>query len=185
MHEPRHSGARASPASPEAKNTGKKNQWLGLCAWVPGPALTGRPGMTREFFSTLLMLTFGVVAVPAAGAQPQRPVQLLPLPGIAPAWTPAPLTPPINPGPAVAPPGGLSPILSQPGPLFPPPASASPSYRPPSLPGPIDQQKLRAYHNELRDRQWQRDRDSLNPDTGRSGAIRRQPQPPDGADGPQ
>jgi hypothetical protein len=53
MHEPRHSGARASPASPEPKNTGKRNQWLGLRAWVPGPALTGRPGMTRGFFSSL------------------------------------------------------------------------------------------------------------------------------------
>ncbi len=122
---------------------------------------------------------------PAAGAPPQRPVQLLPLPGIAPALTPAPLMPPINPGPAVAPPAGLSPILSQPGPLFPGPEPASPRYPPPLLPGPIDQQKLRAYHNELRDREWQRDRGGLNPDTGRSGEIRQQPQPPDGADGPQ
>ncbi len=24
------------------------------CSWVPGPPLTGRPGMTRGFFSTLL-----------------------------------------------------------------------------------------------------------------------------------
>jgi hypothetical protein len=27
---------------------------LSLCAWVPGPALTGRPGMTLGFFSSLL-----------------------------------------------------------------------------------------------------------------------------------
>jgi hypothetical protein len=47
-------GRGASPASPEPKNTGKTNQWLGLYAWVPGPTLTGRPGMTRGFFSSLL-----------------------------------------------------------------------------------------------------------------------------------
>jgi hypothetical protein len=56
MQELRHSGARAPPASPETRNTDQRNQLLGLCSWVPGPALTGRPGMTREFFSTLLVL---------------------------------------------------------------------------------------------------------------------------------
>jgi hypothetical protein len=50
-------GRGASPASPEPKNTGKINQWLGLYAWVPGPTLTGRPGMTRGFFSSLLALS--------------------------------------------------------------------------------------------------------------------------------
>ena len=54
MHGRRHSGARASPASPEPRNTDRRNQRLGLCSWVPGPALTGRPGMTGEFFSILL-----------------------------------------------------------------------------------------------------------------------------------
>jgi hypothetical protein len=54
MQEYCHSGARALPASPESRNTDQKNQWLALCLWVPDPALTGRPGMTREFFSTLL-----------------------------------------------------------------------------------------------------------------------------------
>jgi hypothetical protein len=54
MQELRHSGAPAPPASPETRNTDQRNQLLGLCSWVPGPALTGRPGMTREFFSTLL-----------------------------------------------------------------------------------------------------------------------------------
>ena len=49
-------GRGASPASPEPKNAGKINQWLGLYAWVPGPAPTGRPGMTRGFFSSLLVL---------------------------------------------------------------------------------------------------------------------------------
>ena len=54
MQELCHSGARAPPASPETRNTDQRNQSLGLCSWVPGPALTGRPGMTREFFSILL-----------------------------------------------------------------------------------------------------------------------------------
>ena|SRR5271156_3778516 len=55
MQEHRHSGARAAPASPKARNTDQTNQSLGLCSWVPGPALTGRPGTTREFFSSLLV----------------------------------------------------------------------------------------------------------------------------------
>ena len=49
-----HSGARALPASPEPRNTDRRNQWLGRCSWFPGPALTGRPGMTGDFFSILL-----------------------------------------------------------------------------------------------------------------------------------
>src|ERR1700730_18898119 len=54
MQEHRHSGARALPASPESRTTDQRNQWLGQCSWFPGPPLTGRPGMTREFFSSLL-----------------------------------------------------------------------------------------------------------------------------------
>ena len=54
MQEHRHSGARAVPASPESRNTDQRSEWLGQCSWFPGPALTGRPGMTREFFSSLL-----------------------------------------------------------------------------------------------------------------------------------
>jgi hypothetical protein len=61
MQERRHSGARALAASPKSKNTGQTNQWLGLCSWVPGPALTGRPGTTRDFFSTLLVMLSAVV----------------------------------------------------------------------------------------------------------------------------
>jgi hypothetical protein len=49
MQEHLHSGARALPASPESRNTDQRNQSLGLCSWVPDPALIGRPGMTREF----------------------------------------------------------------------------------------------------------------------------------------
>jgi hypothetical protein len=50
----RHSGGRAARGSPETMNTASRNQWLGLCSWIPGPALRGRPGMTGEFFRTLL-----------------------------------------------------------------------------------------------------------------------------------
>jgi hypothetical protein len=49
-----HSGARAMPANPESMNTVSEDQWLGPRSWIPGPALTGRPGMTAEFFRTLL-----------------------------------------------------------------------------------------------------------------------------------
>ena len=54
MHERCHSGARTSSASPESRNTSQRSQWLNPCSWIPGPALTGCPGMTNEFFSTLL-----------------------------------------------------------------------------------------------------------------------------------
>ena len=35
-------------------NTGLEKQGLDLCSWVPGSALKGRPGMTTEFFRSLL-----------------------------------------------------------------------------------------------------------------------------------
>jgi len=56
MQEHRHCGARALPTSPESRNTEQRNQYLGRCSWMPGPALSGRPGMIREFFSILLLL---------------------------------------------------------------------------------------------------------------------------------
>ena len=55
--------AGALPANPEAMNTDLSNQWLGLCSWIPGPALKGRPGMTAELFRTLLVSL--VTAFPA------------------------------------------------------------------------------------------------------------------------
>ena len=48
-----HSGARALHTSPESKNTDLRKQRLGLCSWVPGLTLKGRPGTTAEFFNTL------------------------------------------------------------------------------------------------------------------------------------
>jgi hypothetical protein len=38
---------------PETHEHRLENQELGLCSWVPGSALKGRPGMTAEFFGTL------------------------------------------------------------------------------------------------------------------------------------
>ena len=40
---------------------------LGLCSWVPGSALKGRPGMTTEFFRILLEVRFA--ARPTNGPQ--------------------------------------------------------------------------------------------------------------------
>ena len=46
--------SRGLPASPESKNTDPRNQWLGLCSWLPGLALKGHPGTTAEFSRTPL-----------------------------------------------------------------------------------------------------------------------------------
>jgi hypothetical protein len=82
--------------------------------------------------------------------------QLLPVPPLAAApTTPAPQPPPINPGYAAAPSDGLSPLLSTPGPVYRFPQPPEPSYPAPQLPGPIDQQKMKAYQNDLRAQQWQ------------------------------
>jgi hypothetical protein len=76
-----------------------------------------------------------VLAFPAgiAGAQTRGPVPLSP-PTVYSAPTPAPLVPPINPGPAVVPPAGLSPLLAEPGPVCQMPEREGPSYPPPQLP---------------------------------------------------
>ena len=69
--------------------------------------------------ATVLLGLIG--AATAASAQTRAPVPAVRLrpPTIYSAPTPAPLAPPINPGPAVVPPAGLSPLLTQPGPLAP------------------------------------------------------------------
>jgi hypothetical protein len=114
----------------------------------------------------------------AAGAQSRGPVPLPPT-TIYSAPTPAPLAPPINPGPAVVPPAGLSPLLTEPGPIYPLPEREGPSYPPPPTPGPIDQQKTQSYRNSLYDRQWQRDRKGINPGSERSREIQQQLNQPD------
>jgi hypothetical protein len=49
----RGAGSAREPGIPEH---GPKKSMLSPCSWVPGPPLTGRPGMTREFFSALLVV---------------------------------------------------------------------------------------------------------------------------------
>jgi hypothetical protein len=70
------SGARALPASPEAKNTDLRNQGLGLCSWVPGLALKGHPGTTAEFFAPCYA-TFRAEHAHPAGLQSRRYAQRL------------------------------------------------------------------------------------------------------------
>jgi hypothetical protein len=102
----------------------------------------------------------------------------MPAPTIYSAPTPAPLAPPINPGPATVPPAGLSPLLSQPGPVAPDADQAMPVYPAPQLPGPTGQQNLRAYRNSLLQQQWQRDRAGVSPGSERSREIQQQLNPP-------
>ena len=119
-------------------------------------------------------------AAPSA-AQLGPPTQLLPnsLPTIAPPSPPAPLTPPINPGYVPAPPNGLSPLLTQSGPAYEPLAPVSPSYPLQQLPGPIDQQKVQAYRNNLSSQQWLLQRQGVSPSSQYSREIQQQLNAPD------
>jgi hypothetical protein len=127
--------------------------------------------MTRRLAGIVL----AALACPAgiAGAQTRGPVPLSP-PTIYSAPTPAPLVPPINPGPVVVPPAGLSPLLAEPGPIYPMPQREGPAYPPPPTPGPIDQQKMQSYRNGLRDQQWQLQRQGVSPGSERSREIQQQ-----------
>jgi hypothetical protein len=102
----------------------------------------------------ILAVVAGSTGSAGAAFQTALP-QVLPLPPMAPARTSAPLAPPINPGYAAAPADGLSPILSTSVPVYQFPQPPNASYPPPQLPGPIDQQKLQAYRNDLHAQQWQ------------------------------
>jgi hypothetical protein len=116
-----------------------------------------------------------LVSVTSAAAAQTRGLPVpLPPPVTYSAPTPAPLAPPINPGPAVVPPAGLSPLLTQPGPVFELPERAAPLYPPVPLPGPIDQQKTGAHRNGLIDQQRQLDRSSVSPGSERSREIQQQ-----------
>ena len=116
-----------------------------------------------------------LIALPGA-AFAQRGGVLGPMPGptIYSAPTPAPLAPPINPGPATVPPAGLSPLLTQPGPLAPEAPEAMPAYPATPLPGPIGQQNTQAYRNGLLQQQWERDRSGISPGSERSREIQQQ-----------
>jgi hypothetical protein len=92
---------------------------------------------------------------------------------------PAPLPPPINPGYAATPSNGLSPLLTEPGPFYLLSQPPRPAYPPPQLPGPIDQQKIQSYRNDLRAQQWQLQSQGVSPDGTRSREIEQQLNAPD------
>lgn len=112
----------------------------------------------------------------AGAAFAQKTGLPLPIPGPTTysAPTPAPLAPPINPGPATVPSAGLSPLLTEPGPVFPTPEQAMPAYPAMQLPGPTGQQSTQAYRNGLLQQQWERDRASVSPGSERSREIQQQ-----------
>jgi hypothetical protein len=128
--------------------------------------------MTAKIIGILLAALFGVAGANVA-AQTRGPVSTL-APTIYSAPTPAPLAPPINPGPAVVPPAGLSPLLTEPGPVYQTPEQAMPAYPSPQLPGPTGQQNMQSYRNGLLDQQWQLDRSGVNPGSERSREIQQQ-----------
>ena len=126
------------------------NRWAAPSS--TGPQKRGRFGWGADVVVGMLAGSAG----PASAVSVTSFPQLLPLPPSAPApTTPAPLAPPINPGYVAGPPVGLSPLLSESVPLYQIPQPSSLSYPPPQLPGPIDQQKMQAYRNDLRAQQYQ------------------------------
>jgi hypothetical protein len=115
-----------------------------------------------------------IAGIASAAAQTKGLPERLPSPTVFTAPTPAPLAPPINPGPAVVPPAGLSPLLTEPGPVFPTPQRATPAYPSLQLPGPTGQQNMQSYRNDLLDQQWQRERSGISPGSERSREIQQQ-----------
>jgi hypothetical protein len=124
------------------------------------------------------LLTAAGAADAVAGQATALPVPLPP-PTVYSAPTPAPMAPPINPGPAVVPPAGLSPLLSEPGPIYPMPAPTVPHYPPAPTPGPIDQQKAQSYRNDLLNQRWQLERSGDGLVSRRSREIQQQLDAPD------
>jgi hypothetical protein len=115
-----------------------------------------------------------LAGIASAAAQTKGLPERLPSPTVFTAPTPAPLAPPINPGPAVVPPAGLSPLLTEPGPVYLTPQRATPAYPSLQLPGPTGQQNMQSYRNDLLDQQWQRERSGISPGSERSREIQQQ-----------
>jgi len=129
----------------------------------------------RNIVVIVVALLAGTAATAANAAGLPGPVPLpLPAPTIYSAPTPAPLAPPINPGPAVVPPAGLSPLLTEPGPIYPTPEREMPAYPSPQYPGSIGEQNMQAYRNRLLQQQWQRERNAISPGSERSREIQQQ-----------
>jgi len=131
-----------------------------------------RDRVKQSSLAVALSLTLLAEATGAYG-QTKGPIAM-PAPTIYSRPTPAPLAPPVNPGPAVVPPAGLSPLLTEPGPVSPPPQRAMPVYPSLQLPGPVGQQNMRAYRNSLLGQQWQRERSGISPGSERSREIQEQ-----------
>jgi hypothetical protein len=133
----------------------------------------------RSPFASLLSALIMAAALPAIGQnRPSTPAQTkLPAPSTPStayiASTPAPLAPPINPGPAIAPPDGLSPLLSQPGPIFSTPR-AGPSYRAATYPTPLGQQQMQSYRSNLLSQRWQLEQQGVSPDNERYRELQQQ-----------
>jgi|SRR6202023_2112576 len=128
--------------------------------------------MTAKIIGILLAALFGVAGANVA-AQTRGLVPTL-APTIYSAPTPAPLAPPINPGPAVVPPAGLSPLLTEPGPIYSTPEREMPAYPSPRYPGSIGEQNTQAYRNRLLQQQWQLERNGVSPGSERSREIQQQ-----------
>jgi hypothetical protein len=124
----------------------------------------------RDIVAIVLALLAGADATAADAAGLPGPVPTL-APTIYSAPTPAPLAPPINPGPAVVPPAGLSPLLTEPGSIYSTPERAMPVYPPAQLPGPVGQQNMQSYRNGLLGQQWERERNAISPGSERSREI--------------
>jgi hypothetical protein len=127
----------------------------------------------RNIVVIVLALLAGTAATAADAAGLPGPVPL-PAPTIYSAPTPAPLAPPINPGPAVVPPARISPLLTEPGPIYPTPEREMPAYPSPQYPGSIGEQNMQAYRNRLLQQQWQRERYAISPGSERSREIQQQ-----------
>ena len=123
--------------------------------------------------ATVLSALIG--AASAAAAQANEPFRSPVSPrSVYVAPTPAPVAPPTSSSPAPAPSDGLSPLLTQPGLLFEPPERARASPPPGAVPGPIDQQKMQSYRNDLINQRFQLDRQGVSPGTQRYREIQQQ-----------
>jgi hypothetical protein len=120
-------------------------------------------------------MVLALLEVSSAAAQTRGVPAAIPPPTIYSAPTPAPMAPPINPGPATVPPAGLSPLLTQPaGPIAPGADQGMPAYPSAQLPGPTGQQNQRSYRNSLLQQQWQLERSGVSPDSERSREVQQQ-----------
>jgi hypothetical protein len=123
---------------------------------------------------TVIICLVTLAGIAGAAAQTKGLPGPLPPPTVYSAPTPAPLAPPINPGPAVVPSAGLSPLLTEPGPVYSTPERAMPAYPSPQLPGPAGQQNMQSYRNNQLDQQWQLERNGVSPGSERSREIQQQ-----------